>query len=282
MPGCSFPPDRSSILTVFGAVLGPAVCATALAQGPPASPAGVACQPGQVQVLVLGTFHFAQQNQVDLMTPVRQAELNALVDRLATFSPDRVTVEFAFARNDALNEAYARYLAAAEDAIASPNETYQIGFRLARRLGHHRIYGVDVPMNLWDDSVSVFDDEYPGARERLRGRWNVRYPPAPRPTAGLTLSEMLRPWNDQALPAMPEYGRFMPLVEGDVYAGALTMRRWYDRNLRIVQNFFRVLEPGDDRLFMVVGGSHVAVLRHLLDATPQLCAVDPLPFILSP
>lgn len=64
-----------------------------------------------------------------------------------------------------------------------------------------------------------------------------------------------------------------------LYAGALKLRPWFDRNLRIVQNFFRVLEPGDDRLFMVMGYSHVPVLRQILDLTPQLCAVDVLPWL---
>jgi hypothetical protein len=71
----------------------------------------------------------------------------------------------------------------------------------------------------------------------------------------------------------------MPLVEGDVYAGTLKLRPWYDRNLRIVQNFFRILEEDDDRLLLIIGGSHVPVIRHIIDATPQLCAVESMPVI---
>lgn len=75
------------------------------------------------------------------------------------------------------------------------------------------------------------------------------------------------------------YAAFLPLVQGDVYAGALKLRPWYDRNLRIVQNFFRVVESREDRLLFVVGWGHVRVLEHLLDLTPQLCAVDPAPYL---
>ena len=107
----------------------------------------------------------------------------------------------------------------------------------------------------------------------------MRYPDAPDPPSGATVPELLRVWNTDAPPAMPEYGLFLPLFEGDVYAGALKLRPWYDRNLRIVQNFFRVLDEDDDRLLLVIGGSHVATLRHIIDMTPQFCAVDPLPYL---
>lgn len=268
----------ATVAFAVGAAAGFAGCTTNLQNGPPPQ-ALSSCQPEQVQVLILGTFHFAQQDELDILSPDRQEEIDQLLNQLAAFAPNKVTVETAYERNGRLNASYQRYLEAPEGSLGSAGETAQIGFRLARRLGHDRVFGVDVPMTLWHDSIQVFDDQYPGARQRLRSRWNVQYPSAPKPNAELPLPQLLRPWNTGAPPAMPEYGRFMPLVEGDVYAGALKLRPWYDRNLRIVQNFFRVLEPEDDRLFMVVGGSHVPVLRHIIDMTPQLCAIDPLPYL---
>ena len=249
-----------------------------LQSGPPPM-VRVECQPEQVEVMILGTFHFTQQEEVDLLHPDRQEELAQMVSQLAMFAPDKVTVEYPYARNDELKASYQRYLGISADSVRSRNEITQIGFRLGRQLGHDRVFGVDVLMNLWHDSIRVFDEQYPGARGRLRRRWNVRYPPSPEPESGASLEEMLRPWNTDAPPGNAEYGLFMPLVEGDIYAGALKLRPWYDRNLRIVQNFFRVLEDGDQRLFLVIGGSHVRVLRQILELTPQFCAVDPLGFM---
>lgn len=269
---------RPGALMVAGACLIGVGCATTLQHGPPRREAPE-CQANQVQVLLLGTFHFHQQSEVDVLGADFQAQLDTLLDRLAQFDPDRVAVEHAYSNNEALNAQYRLYLQASESSLSSANETGQIGFRLARRLGHGRVYAVDVPMNLWHDSIQVFDDRFPGARNALRSQWDTRYPNAPRAEAGKSLVDLLRPWNDGSVSGMPEYGLFMPLVAGEVYAGALKLRPWYDRNLRIVQNFFRALEEGDDRLFMVVGGSHIPVLRHLIDMTPQLCVVDPLPYL---
>ncbi len=253
-------------------------CGRTLEQGPPPMEWG-ACQAEQVEVLILGTFHFAQIDAIDILEPRRQSELANLLDRLETFRPDRVTVEYPWARNDALNEQYRRWPQRPADSLATLNEFAQIGFRLARRLGHDSVFGIDVPMNLWHDSIAVFDSLYPGARGDLRRRWNVRYPDGPDPNPRATLAENLQRWNGEAPPTLPEYGRFLPLVKGEAYAGALKLRPWYDRNLRTVQNMFRVLRPDDDRLLLVIGGSHVRILRQIMELTPQLCAVDPLPYL---
>ena len=268
---------------LIGLTVATAACGTTLESGPPPL-ASSACEPEQVQVMVLGTFHM-EQVESDIMSPPRQQELDQLIDALAAFNPDRVTVEFAYARNDEINEGYQRYLQIPADSLSWEDEIGQIGFKLARRLGHDSVYGVDVPMDLWNDSIRYFDDQYPNARGKLRGQWDVEYPRTrytrqPATDATYPLVDLLHPWNTEAPPSLPEFGRFMPLVEGDIYAGALKLRPWFDRNLRIVQNFFRVLDPAEDqRLFMVVGGSHVRVLREIVNLTPQLCAVSPLPYL---
>lgn len=237
------------------------------------------CQPEQVEVLILGTFHFAQQGELDVLGPGFQEQVSRLVDGLERFGPDKVAVEHPFAENEELNSRYGRYLRREDETPEWTNETAQVGFRLARRLGHDRVYAVDVPMNLWHDSIRVFDERYPDARERLRRRWDVRH--ANRDLGdGASLAAVLTAGNRDLPPANSEmYANFLPLVEGEVYAGALKLRPWYDRNLRIVQNFFRILEEDDERLFMVVGWGHLRVLKQILEMTPQLCAVDPVPYL---
>lgn len=241
------------------------------------------CAPEQVEILILGTYHFDQVSDTDdILRPERQQELAALLDALENFRPDRVAVEHPYVRRDGLDSLFRQTLETPADSLRYRNEIVQIGFRLARRLDHETVYPVDVRMNLWHDSIAVYDSVYPGSRSRLRSRWNVRHD---RRTgvgefSGLPLAEVFRYLNTDLPPAESEmYGNFLPLVEDDVYAGALKLRPWYDRNLRIVQNIFRSLEVDDDRLLLVIGHSHLRVLKQMLDMTPQLCAVDPLEFL---
>lgn len=247
------------------------------------------CEPAQAEIMILGTVHFAQQSVIDVLAPERQAELEALVAALETFGPTKVAVEQAWARQDEVAEAYRAYLESG-GKTDSRNETSQIGYRLARRSGHSTVHAVDVPMPLWDDSIQVFDDRFPTARQRLRWKWDVRYPSrgaasGPGDDSGAaggdaSIVDILIRHNLDQPPADSElYARFLPLVEEDVYAGALKLRPWYDRNLRIVQNFFRILDDGDERLLFVVGSSHLRILKQILDLTPQLCAVDAVPYL---
>lgn len=240
------------------------------------------CQPEQVEVMLLGTFHFAQTaERLDVLEPGRQAELTELLDGLEGFAPQRIAVEYPHARAGRLDSAYRRYVDRPPDSLDSRNEIQQVGFRLARRLGHERVHAVDVPMNLWHDSIATFDERWPDARGDLRSRWDVRYADRdPDALAGRSLGQILVTLNTDLPPANGNmYGRFLPLVKEEVYAGALKLRPWYDRNLRIVQNLFRALDPGDERLLLVIGIGHTRVLKQILELTPQLCPVDPVPYL---
>lgn len=243
------------------------------------------CRPEQAEVMVLGTFHFAQYDDyVDVLEPARQEQLDDVLDNLEGFAPERIAVEYPHARAARLDSAYRRYRARPADSVGSRNEIQQVGFRLARRLGHERVHPVDVRLDLWHDSIEVFDERWPDARSDLRGRWDVRYrSPDPDELAGRPLGEILVAANRDRPPAQGRlYGRFLPLVKEEVYAGALKLRPWYDRNLRIVQNLFRALESEDGRVLLVIGSAHAQVLKQILELTPQLCPVDPVPYLRAP
>lgn len=47
------------------------------------------CEPAQVEVMILGTIHFAQQGVIDVLAPERQTELEALAAALETFGPTK-------------------------------------------------------------------------------------------------------------------------------------------------------------------------------------------------
>lgn len=48
---------------------------------------------------------------------------------------------------------------------------------------------------------------------------------------------------------------------------------WYNRNLRIFANIRRLIEPGD-RVLVLIGAGHVPILRHAVQASPELKLVE--------
>lgn len=232
------------------------------------------CQPGQIEVMIFGTFHFAQAEDIDVLDSTRQREIRAILEALADWAPQGVAVEYPHAAQAKLDSNY-RNFRQRNGESESRNEIVQIGFRLARRLGHDRVYAVDVPMNLWHDSIQVFDDQWPNSRSRLRARWPLRFDDRDLERAKMPLREILEVLNRDAIPGNSSmYGGFLPLVEEEVYAGALKLRPWYDRNLRIVQNLFRASDPGGGRVLLVIGAGHLRVLKQIMEITPQLCPVS--------
>lgn len=241
------------------------------------------CKPDQVQVLLFGTFHFSQSRQIDVLTSERQEQLGEILALLERWGPRRVAVEFPFARQPELDSAYQAYQPDEDIASQSSNEITQLGFRLGKRLDHEQVYAVDVPMNLWHDSIGVFDAKWPEAREDLRRLWSegfTRFSESDLDPSTVSLAGVLRHLNHDTPPANWEmYGGFMPLVKDDVYVGALKLRPWYDRNLRILQNLFRVMDPSDDRALLIIGTGHLRVLKQMMEMTPQICPVSALPLL---
>src|SRR6186997_248232 len=71
------------------------------------------CAQNEVQVMLLGTYHFANPGQDvikqdidDVLQPKRQAELEDLVSRLASWKPDRIAVEQSFSETDTVRARY--------------------------------------------------------------------------------------------------------------------------------------------------------------------------------
>ena len=103
---------------------------------------------GKPQVMVLGTYHMANPGHDmynlhadDVRSPKRQQELAHLADVLAKFQPTKIAVE-ADADSKKVPAAFQDYLAGKHEL--SQNEIEQIGFRLAKRLGHKELYPVNV------------------------------------------------------------------------------------------------------------------------------------------
>jgi hypothetical protein len=270
------------VLLIVGAALFPIQGATSDAEATGAAPLTWAtCLDQQIRVMILGTFHFDQTKAVNVLDAERQAELDGILTELEVFAPELVAVEYPWAKQERLDESYRTFMESPDpSALRSKNEIYQLGFRLARRLDLPSVAAVDVPMNLWDEAIGEYDERYPKSRKQLRKRWKVDISPRIRPDDGQRLAEMLIRFNRDLPPGNEElYGGFLPLVVDEMYVGALKLRPWYDRNLRIVQNLFRHADPEMDRIVLVVGASHVRVLKQIMEMTPQLCPVDPVPFL---
>lgn len=249
------------------------------------------CAPGEVEVMLLGTYHFANPGRdvvktdvTDVLTPARQAELEELSARLAQWRPDQVAVEWPADFADSTRARYARY--AAGTLTPNRNEVVQLGFRLAKRLGLPGVDPIDAEMRIGNDSVGAVLARRPDLK-RLSDSVNASLQ-AGADSGGaefraLPLAAQFRDMNGEAAlhagNSRGMFGALLPLGEGGNYGGPQVLARWYERNLRMVHHLYRALRPGTRRVLVVVGSGHVPPLRNLLDEAPQFCPVSPLPYL---
>lgn len=247
------------------------------------------CATNEVQVLLLGVYHFAnpgrdviKQDIDDVLKPERQRELDDLATRLASWAPDRIAVEWSWSFTDSAKARYARYQAGT--LAPTRNEVVQIGFRLAKRLGHAGVHPIDDDSFLdLNDSLRAIDQrrpEFKRSRDSISAILQARADSTNTWMRKTTIVDHLRSLNsDESLHegnSLGMFGGYLAAGEGANYGGPEFLGKWYQRNINMAHNLTRLLQPGVKRILVVVGSGHVAPLRNILDEAPQFCPVSPL------
>jgi hypothetical protein len=245
-----------------------------------------------VQVMVLGTYHMGNPGldlhnvqADDVLTSERQAQLEAVVDSLASFRPTVVAVERVTAR-----PAYedARYESFGPAALAQErDERVQLGYRLARRAGLARVHGIDEQPAAGEPDYFPFErvqdasqrNGTDGALAELIAQSGRTVDEFARRQGGMSIAELLIAANDRQQLADPAfYFALLPLDVGEDQPGAELLGYWFMRNAKIVARLADVVRPGD-RVVVLYGAGHKHWLEAILQATPGFELVDPVRYL---
>jgi hypothetical protein len=196
----------------------------------------------------------------DVRSEERQREIEGVVEGLLRFRPTKVAVEHA----NEVNVEYRHYLAG--DLELSRDETHQLGFRIAARSGHHRLYPinvmVDVDANPWEwaprhGQAAMMDE--------INAGWHAIMESFEETLRTGTIRDVLRLVNgpERLRREQMLYLALVQIGRGDEYLGADWLAGWYERNLKIFANLVRITEP-DDRIFVLYGSGHVPLLGQFM------------------
>jgi hypothetical protein len=261
--------------TVLASALLLAVAAPALAQPSPAAPAHAKAR---AEVLVLGVYHMANPGRDnfnmkadDVLSPRRQAEIARLVEALKQFHPTRIAVEGDL-WDERIASRYADYVAGKHEL--SRNETEQIGYRLAKALGHKTVYPADA------------DGEFPYPRlvnyakgsgrskelDAINAEVGVMVKAQDAYLASHTILETLLFMNDEEKVAedVGFYYRFAHLGEPGDWAGADLVADYFRRNMRIYSNLVRLVDSPNERVLAIFGTGHLGWLRQEFASDPTI------------
>ncbi len=239
----------------------------------------------EIPLLLLGSYHMNNPGQDmfnmkadDVTLPKRQQEVQAVVDRLALWRPTKVAIEAPYG-DSIVVERYQAYLRG-ERALRNSEEE-QIGFRLAKQLGHNTIYPIDVRMDMdgsgLDAVIGTDPQKFGSYMQELQiigqaavtqmGKWLNEG----------TIGSMLYKLNDPLLNEVSHafYFRvFVPIISGSNYAGTDMVNDWYHRNLRIFGNLHQISDRPDDRIFIIYGQGHVPLLQQFAEDSPYFRVDD--------
>jgi hypothetical protein len=243
-------------------------------QSPATQPAGRA----RAEVLVLGVYHMnnpgrdiANTQADDVLAPKRQAEIAELLAVLKRFQPTKIAVEASF-NDDAIARRYEEYVLGKHQL--SHNETQQIGFRLAKELGHKAVHPVDADGEFPFPRV----EDYAKARGRtkefdaLMAELRDRVKATNAYLASHTVLEMLLHMNSDEHVAgdIGWHYRLAHLGEPWNWAGADLISDYFRRNMRIYSNIVRLADSAHERVLVIYGSGHLGWLRHNFASDPTV------------
>jgi len=234
----------------------------------------VDAQQHKTRVILLGSFHFdnpgldvAKFDNADILSAKRQQEVMEVVKKLVQFRPDKIFVEVPVSGQGRLDSNYQKYKSG-EMSLKS-NELYQLGFRVAKDLGHGRLYAVD-----YREADFPFDSLVSSATKAkqfsLLGNIKNSIDSIQRAfnesLKTKTISQLLLDQN--TLPVMEyqvgAYFEFLDTGEEGNHVGSYLTSEWWRRNMVIYENIVKRLNGKEDTILVIFGSGHTAFVAEMM------------------
>ncbi|WP_400193183.1 DUF5694 domain-containing protein [Hymenobacter sp. B81] len=248
---------------------------------------GAAAQAKPAELLLLGTFHFhnpgadiVKTKSFDVLAPKAQAELETMTGRLGKWRPDKVFVEWDWNNQAELDALYQLYLGGQyEQAIGAKypkpgqrdfylkNEIIQLAFRTAKKAGLKRVYAFDYTRTTFPfDSVqkAMQQARQDALMQRVGETLKKVEAEQNRKLSTLTLTQLLLDFNAPGS-IREDKAVYLDLLNkaGSIgsFAGPWLVSEWYRRNLYMYSVVQKTVEPADQRVLVLAGAAHTAMLR---------------------
>ncbi len=230
--------------------------------------------PAAAQVYMLGVFHFggssgdmAAMNMADPFGQRRQDDIKELVAQLSVIKPTKILVEYPKERQERLNERYNRYLSG-EDTLGV-NEIYQVGFRLAEQMDHSQLFAIDWNVDLPFDQLVEYCQRHGIMNEFEAFVKDIQTYVAQENKVldTMSIASYFARTNTDASDQFTNdayIGKTLSWGDSISEAGVQVATTWWRRNFMILKNIAETIESPDDRILIIIGSGHRAVLKNLI------------------
>jgi hypothetical protein len=245
----------------------------------------------KLEVLLIGTFHFSnfepQKNydisqtiEVDVLSKHNQMELELISNKVADFKPDKIFVEYPYARQKQLDSIY-KYFVPSDFESKERDEGDQLAFRIAKQLNHKQVYGCDFrgfsfPYDSMINSMEMANQYGMIASDKFElEQWEKKYNETV--NRNKSLLDVLYFLNDEQ-ERLDDIGWFLNSANKagtlkDTIGNYLTSQ-WYNRNLKIYSAIQKTIDEKDKRIMILLGSSHTAILKDFIDKNRNWTIVE--------
>lgn len=273
----------------------------------------LSCLAQNQEVMLLGVYHFDNPGMDthnmtidDYFSERRQKEIKEVVSKLAEFKPTKILIELTPENQPKLDSLYKLYNEGSitlEEIPKGKNEVYQLGFRLAKKMGLSTPIAIDYNGYWLGDYVDFIADtlEY---TQYLEQQKHQAQEVASRSKAyeKNTVSQNLLAtnnwesimynhhyYNNTAINIRDEKGIMFNYQEKETEIDGLPyfmrsfdfnnigiemITEWYKRNLFIYRNILDQSEI-DDRILIIYGSGHIRYLHQMLSDNSNFKTIAP-------
>ncbi len=246
-----------------------------------------------IQVMIIGMEHFANPGQdlintkvESVLTPKKQQELQDISESLMRFKPTLVAVEGLTNEPEFIEQDYLTF--EAEDLLKDPNETVQVGYRLAKMAGLSNVYGIDEQPSDGEPDYFPADKFFKHlADTKQQEEFNLAFANIKQELDGFFakhkkehLGNYLAKLNSKGSPviSLSFYLEMLKYDQGEKQPGAEVFAYYMMRNTKIASKLLDVAKPGD-RVVVVYGAGHKAWLDFIFNNMQGVELVDPVPYL---
>ena len=239
-----------------------------------------------IAVLNVATFHMgettdANVTEFDEKNKENQLEVAKMAKLLAEFQPTVIIIED-LPINDSVRQAdYQKYVHDPDMKFDDPNEIELLAYEVGRLSGARRIYGIDFEEGY---NYNVGEDiEHPVDNITNNRYWSL-----------LEQNEEINPeegipfYNLFKLNNHPQYLESLMNINADLLTyisskghseGADEAAKFYHRNLVMFSNLNQLELNSEDRVFILMGGTHTAFFDDFLKRSPKYQLVNTFKYL---
>nr|WP_294785114.1 DUF5694 domain-containing protein [uncultured Flavobacterium sp.] len=236
------------------------------------------------QVLLVGTFHYAnpgldvaQFKAFDIISEKSQKELESMSDKIKKFGPDKIFVEWEFSKQADLDKFYNKKT----DSLFknNKNEITQLALRTAKKLNHKKLYGMNAYTSFPYDSLMMSMEK--ANQKDLMKRNNESTKKFEKDhnerITKSSLQDMMLYYNTKQF-ENENIQWYLEIANRagnpDDFTGPSLVANWYKRNLIMYSLIQKLTESTDNKIMILVGAGHAALIREYIAHDPTFELVE--------